>query len=55
MASVFDVSAYILDRQGPMTTWKLQKLVHYSQAWHAGAHGRCASAGRLLGVVFGEQ
>ncbi len=33
MASVFDVSAYILDRQGPMTTWKLQKLVYYSQAW----------------------
>ena len=22
---------------------------------HAGAHGRCASAGCLLGVVFGEQ
>ena len=33
MASVYDVSAYILDRQGPMTTWKLQKLVYYSQAW----------------------
>ena len=33
MASVFDVAAYILERQGPMTTWKLQKLVYYSQAW----------------------
>lgn len=32
MASVFDVAAYILERQGPMTTWKLQKLV-YCQAW----------------------
>ena len=33
MASVFDVAAYILERQGPMTTWKLQKLVYYGQAW----------------------
>ena len=33
MVSVFDVAAYILERQGPMTTWKLQKLVYYSQAW----------------------
>ena len=33
MASVFDVAAYILQRQGFMTTWKLQKLVYYGQAW----------------------
>jgi uncharacterized phage-associated protein len=33
MASVFDVSAYILDKLGPITTMKLQKLVYYSQAW----------------------
>lgn len=38
MASVFDVARYILDRLGaenkvPVTTWKLQKLVYYSQAW----------------------
>ncbi|MDE2912723.1 MAG: DUF4065 domain-containing protein [Paracoccaceae bacterium] len=33
MASVFDVAAYILVRWGPMTTWKLQKLVYYCQAW----------------------
>lgn len=33
MASVFDAAAYILERQAPMTTWKLQKLVYYSQAW----------------------
>lgn len=33
MANVFDVAAYILQQQGAMTTWKLQKLVHYSQAW----------------------
>ncbi len=34
MASVHDVAAYILQKQGPMSTWKLQKLVYYSQAWH---------------------
>ncbi|MBT1162093.1 type II toxin-antitoxin system antitoxin SocA domain-containing protein [Bifidobacterium sp. SO1] len=34
MASVFDVAAYILDKQGTMTTMKLQKLVYYSKAWH---------------------
>ena len=34
MASVLDVAAYILDQQqGFMTTWKLQKLVYYCQAW----------------------
>lgn len=33
MADVFDVAAYILGRHGPMTTWKLQKLVYYAQAW----------------------
>jgi uncharacterized phage-associated protein len=34
MARVDDVAAYILERQGAMSTWKLQKLVYYSQAWH---------------------
>jgi len=33
LASVFDVAAYILNKQGPMTAMKLQKLVYYSQAW----------------------
>lgn len=33
MASVYDVATYILEKQGAMTTWKLQKLVYYSQAW----------------------
>lgn len=33
MANVYDVAAYILNRRGSMTTWKLQKLVYYSQAW----------------------
>ena len=31
--SVFDVAAYILQQKGSMTTWKLQKLVYYCQAW----------------------
>ncbi|MFC2047220.1 Panacea domain-containing protein [Chloroflexota bacterium] len=33
MASVLDVAQYILQKQGRMTTMKLQKLVYYSQAW----------------------
>ena len=33
MASVNDVAADTLDRKGPLTTWKLQKLVYYCQAW----------------------
>jgi uncharacterized phage-associated protein len=34
MASVHDVAAYLLKKYGrPMTTWKLQKLVYYCQAW----------------------
>lgn len=34
MSTVDDVAAYILRERGSMTTWKLQKLVYYSQAWH---------------------
>lgn len=33
MANVFDVAQYILGKQGPTTTMKLQKLVYYCQAW----------------------
>jgi uncharacterized phage-associated protein len=33
MASALDVAQYILERRGPMTAMKLQKLVYYSQAW----------------------
>jgi uncharacterized phage-associated protein len=33
MADVKDVAQYILERCGIMTTWKLQKLVYYCQAW----------------------
>jgi uncharacterized phage-associated protein len=34
MPSVNDVARYILQKKGSMSTWKLQKLVYYSQAWH---------------------
>jgi uncharacterized phage-associated protein len=34
MASVHDVAKYILDGQGSISTWKLQKLAYYAQAWH---------------------
>ena len=33
MANVFDVAKYILEKNPPMTTMKLQKLVYYCQAW----------------------
>lgn len=33
MADVHDVAAYILEKSGPMTAMKLQKLVYYCQAW----------------------
>lgn len=32
-ASVFDVAAYILNKTGPLSTMKLQKLIYYCQAW----------------------
>jgi uncharacterized phage-associated protein len=34
MADVRDVAAYILEKRGPMTAIKLQKLCYYSHAWH---------------------
>ncbi|WP_131748048.1 type II toxin-antitoxin system antitoxin SocA domain-containing protein [Frankia sp. Cppng1_Ct_nod] len=36
--NVHDVAALILERLGPMDTWRLQKLVYYSQAWHLAKH-----------------
>ncbi len=33
MATVYDVAKYVLERQGTMSTWKLQKLCYYAQAW----------------------
>jgi uncharacterized phage-associated protein len=33
MASAHDVASFILNKIGPMTAMKLEKLVYYSQAW----------------------
>jgi len=33
MVSVFDVAKQILNRLGRISTWKLQKLCYYAQAW----------------------
>jgi uncharacterized phage-associated protein len=33
MVNVHDVAAFILEKAGPMTAMKLQKLVYYAQAW----------------------
>lgn len=40
MANVFDVAAYILEKEGEMTTMKLQKLCYYAQAWSLAWEGR---------------
>ena len=34
MANAHDVAAYVLQERGEMSTWKLQKLIYYAQAWH---------------------
>ncbi len=34
MAHVYDVAAYVFERQGAMTAMKLHKLLYYCQAWH---------------------
>lgn len=33
MATALDVATYLLEKLGPMTAMKLQKLVYYCQAW----------------------
>lgn len=33
MATVFDAARYILEKEGRMSTMKLQKLCYYCQAW----------------------
>ncbi len=40
MSNVIDVAQYILDKIGATSTWKLQKLVYYSQAWHSVWHDK---------------
>lgn len=33
MANIFNTARYVLTKCGSMSTWKLQKLCYYSQAW----------------------
>jgi len=33
MATIFDTAKYILEKQGRLSTMKLQKLCYYAQAW----------------------
>lgn len=33
MANIFDAANYILEKRGPLSTMKLQKLCYYAQAW----------------------
>lgn len=40
MANIFTTVRYILEKCGSMTTWKLQKLCYYSQAWSLAWTGR---------------
>ena len=40
MAHINDVAAYILDRRGPMTVMKLQKLCYYAYGYHLAWEGR---------------
>jgi uncharacterized phage-associated protein len=34
LAKVDDVAAALLERTGPIDTWRFQKLMYYCQAWH---------------------
>ncbi|GIJ48401.1 hypothetical protein Val02_52870 [Virgisporangium aliadipatigenens] len=38
MSNVHDVAAAVLQRLGPMTAMKLEKLVYYCQCWHLAHH-----------------
>ena len=40
MATVFDVTKYIFSKFESLSTWKLQKLCYYSQAWHLAWTGK---------------
>lgn len=38
--TVHDVAAYVLEKSGPMSAFKLQKLCYYAQAWHLAFYDR---------------
>jgi uncharacterized phage-associated protein len=53
MTRVHDIAEYILQRCGPMTTMKLQKLVYYSQAWSLALRGSAVFEERVQAWAHG--
>lgn len=51
--SVKDVAAYVLREQGGMSTFKLQKLCYYAQAWYATLYGEPLFRDRIEAWVNG--
>ena len=39
MVDVLDVATALIERSRPLTTYQLQKLTYYVQAWHAAVYG----------------
>lgn len=39
-ANVYTVAHAVLEKAGPMSAFKLQKLCYYAQAWHLAFYGR---------------
>lgn len=50
MAHVHDVAAYILEKLGPMTAMKLQKLCYYAYGYHLAWEGRPLFPERVPGM-----
>ena len=50
---VNDVAAYILQKQGEMTTMKMEKLAYYAQAWSLVWHERPLFAQRIEAWIGG--
>jgi uncharacterized phage-associated protein/8-oxo-dGTP pyrophosphatase MutT (NUDIX family) len=34
MATAHDIAAYLIEKTGPLSPWRLHKLIYYCQAWH---------------------
>ena len=55
MATVFDVAKYILHKKKKLSTWKLQKLCYYAQAWSIAWTEHPLFAAILVPVVEGHR
>lgn len=53
MVTARDVAEAILERAGPMDTFRLQKLVYYAQAVHLATEGEPLFADRIEAWVNG--